>query len=189
MCAAADHALIAHTDHYGTTELDFTDPCLQAAAREHWLRRLVLHWRQAAQECRQERVATMRAAFCSQKLLLRLGWRAWRQAVLEKRHSRQAKQLAEQRSRCRLLARSWSGWLEWTGLCRGARQRQAARTQASVFSAWRSAAKAAEKRCARLCPPTGISACQASKDPSGCLLLWYLNNIFLGTCAALQAAG
>lgn len=98
-------------------------------------------------------MAAMHAAFRSQKLLLRCGWRAWCQAVHDKQQRRQAKQLAEQHCRRRLLALGWSGWLGWTALCRDAQRRQAARTQASVFKAWRSAAKAAEKRCGGLrCP-------------------------------------
>ncbi|KAL4442948.1 hypothetical protein ABPG77_008439 [Micractinium sp. CCAP 211/92] len=119
---------------------------LRAAACEHRLRCLVKHWRLAVQESKQERMAVMHAAFCGQRLLLRCGWRAWCQAVHDKQQRRQAKQLAEQHCRSWLLALGWSGWLGWTALCRDAQQRQAARTQASVFKAWRSAAKAAEKR-------------------------------------------
>lgn len=168
--------------------------CLQAAASEHWLQRLMQHWRLATHERKQERAATIRAAFISQKLQLRRGWRAWLQAVRDKRQRRQVKQLAEHFRRSRLLANGWSGWLEWTALCRSARQRQVARTQAAVLKAWRSAVKVADRRCgrSRLLRGPAVPQCMpgtAFNVASGCLLFLRLNIRHFWSHPFSQAAG
>ena len=121
-------------------------PALQATSQQHLARRLLCEWRRLAAEAKSERTDALRGAVTNQLLLRRRGWTAWRLAVAEKKQRHEAQAAAEQHRRATTLRHCWAAWQEWTVLCRGMRQRRAARLQAAVVYAWRGAARAAEKR-------------------------------------------
>ncbi|PSC71599.1 hypothetical protein C2E20_5054 [Micractinium conductrix] len=119
---------------------------LKATSQQHLARRLLCEWRRLAAEAKSERTDALRGAVTNQLLLRRRGWTAWRLAVAEKKQRHEAQAAAEQHRRATTLRHCWAAWQEWTVLCRGMRQRRAARLQAAVVYAWRGAARAAEKR-------------------------------------------
>ncbi len=119
---------------------------MQLAAQQHYMRRQLSCWRQAAKESRQERMDALLGAVSDDGRLMRRGWRAWRLAVQQGQQKAQALALAEQHHRGKLLASCWQGWQGWTLLCRDMAQRRSARLLAEALAAWRAAAQLAEKR-------------------------------------------